>query len=275
MDLALERRSNGPSKLLLIHGLGASRDHLYATADALDGHAACLLVDLRGHGESPGGADGTVAGYAADLVDLVRQEAPLGIAGLSFGGAVGVAAWQAVPAAVSSLFVVEPALDVESLWTWAHTRARTRRDAYRELISPFLEEDEDKLVRLMASHPLTHDLGPDERRRNARSHVRADRRSLDATLRAMRADGAPVTMRRPAGTSAAVTVVRGTRSQVCPPTAAAAFAAELGGRVVEIDAGHCVSLSAPHRLAELLADLLTCQPPVAAQRSVSPVQSSA
>jgi pimeloyl-ACP methyl ester carboxylesterase len=276
MSVFVEERTTGARTVLFLHGLGASRDHLYATADALAGRFRCLLPDLRGHGDSPGGADGSMDGYASDLVELARSESPLAVVGLSLGGLVGVALWHAVPETVSSVVLVDPLCDPEPLWRWAGQGGRRGEERYRRLISPYLERDENALVRLMADFPLTEDLGESARRRNARSHLRADRVSIDATLEVMKTNSRPVLLRRPAGASAGVTLIKARRSPVSPMPSAQDLAGRLDGRVVEVDSTHCVSLADPDVLAEALASVLAGDQTFdAAQRTRSPVHNSA
>lgn len=251
VELAVEQRGSGPRTLLLLHGLGASRDHLYEVADALDGRFGSILPDLRGHGDSPGGPVESIADYVEDLRPLVRAAAPVAICGLSFGGDLARLLWDAEPDSVTEVIIVDPLLDVEALWRWAWTRAETRKEAYRQLISPYLEHDFDRLVTLMANYPLTADLDEVARGRNARSHLRSDETTIHSTLRVL---GKPEPLPdRPAGSTARATIVRAARSPACPPLLATELAERLDATVVALDCGHCASLSAPLPLAEAVA----------------------
>jgi pimeloyl-ACP methyl ester carboxylesterase len=254
VELAVEERGSGQTTLLLLHGLGASRDHLYEVADALDGRARTVLPDLRGHGESPPGPVESVGDYVDDLLPLVRRLAPVAICGLSFGGDLARLLWNAEPDSVVDVVVVDPLLDVDALWRWAWTRAETRKDAYRQLISPYLEHDFERLVALMADYPLTADLDEVARGRNARSHLRSDGATIHSTLRALgKLEPVPD---RPPGGKARATLVRASRSPACPPALADELATRLGADVVTLDCGHCASLSAPVQLAEAIAAAL-------------------
>jgi pimeloyl-ACP methyl ester carboxylesterase len=254
MELAVEVRGAGPKTLLLLHGLGASHDHFDDVADALGGRALLVLPDLRGHGDSPPGPVEAIDDYVRDLVPIVRAHGPLAVCGLSFGGDLALHLWQAAPDAISAVVVVDPLLDAAGLWSWARARVTAKRDALREILSPFFERDLDRLVALMAEYPLTADLDEAARRRNARSHLRAAKETLHGTLRIL--EKLPPLPGRPAGSSAAALVVRAARSIACPPGAAAEFAERIDANLETINAGHCVSLSEPQRFAALLSSWL-------------------
>jgi pimeloyl-ACP methyl ester carboxylesterase len=245
MQLAVEERGTGPQTLLLVHGLGASRDHLHAVADALDGRFRTVLPDLPGHGDSPPGEAGhSLDQYVDDLRPLLLAAAPAVVCGLSFGADLARLLWNAEPDAVAGVALVEPLLDAEPLHRWAADNARS-------VIAPYLERDFERLVALMAEYPLTADLDEAARVLNACSHLRADEATLRGTLRIFGLGEA--LPGRPARSAAHVVVARASRSPVCPERAAAALASELGGEVVELDCGHCVALAAPQLLADALA----------------------
>ena len=251
VELAVDVRGTGRRRLLLLHGLGASRDHFDEVAEALDGRFRLVLPDLRGHGDSPAGPVERIEDYVGDLVPIVREHAPLALCGLSFGGDLALHLWNATPESVSAVAVVDSLLDPQGLWDWARGRTATNREAYRRIVAPFFERDFERLVALMADYPLTADLGEQERRRNARSHLRASEETLHATLGILRAP--PPLPGRPDGSRAQALVLRAARSIACPPAAAAELAERIGARVETIDSGHCASLSEPQVLAAALA----------------------
>jgi pimeloyl-ACP methyl ester carboxylesterase len=254
MDLAVEERGSGQRTVLLLHGLGASRDHLHEVADALDGRFASVLPDLRGHGDSNPWPVESIRDYVDDLLPVVRAAAPVAICGLSFGGDLARLLWNAEPDSVTAVVVVDPLLDVDALWRWAWTRAETRKEAYRQLISPYLEHDFERLVALMGEYPLTADLDEVARGRNARSHLRSDEATIQSTLRVL---GKPEPLPdRPADSTARATLVRAARSPACPPPLARELAARLDAEVVTLDCGHCASLSEPLLLANTVAAAL-------------------
>jgi pimeloyl-ACP methyl ester carboxylesterase len=253
VHVEIEKRGRGPV-LWLLHGLGASRDHQYAVADLLSDRYCCMLPDLRGHGDSEGGPIESLATFADDLVPHVRQD-PGAVAGLSLGALVAVQLWQRLPT-LPAVILIDPMLDAEPVWDWALEGSNTTRDAYRKLISPYLEKDLEALVLLMAEHPLTHDLAEEGRRTNALSHLRADDETIRQALRVMRLDAAPISWERPASSDTDVHIVRATRSPACPEAAAAKIALSIGAAVSEIQSGHCVSLDEPEALARCLDSLL-------------------
>lgn len=254
VELAVEVRGSGPQTLVLLHGLGASRDHFDEVADALEDRFRLVLPDLRGHGDSPPGPVERIEDFVDDVVPVVRAHAPAAVCGLSFGGDLALHLWRAAPDALSGVCVVDPLLDFDALWRWARGRAWTRRGAYRQIVSPFHERDLERLVALMAEYPLTADLDERGRRRNAVSHLRASEKTLHATLRILRVP--PPRPGRPEGSDARALVLRALRSVACSEASAARLAARIGGEAGAIDSGHCASLSEPRRLAETLAGWL-------------------
>jgi pimeloyl-ACP methyl ester carboxylesterase len=255
MELCVEERGTGEHVLWLLHGLGASRDHQYAVADLLGDRYRCLLPDLRGHGDSEGGPVLALETFAEDLAPYVRER-PGAVAGLSLGALVAVQLWQRLPT-LPAVILIDPMLDAAPVWDWACEGTNSTRDAYRKLISPYLEKDLEALVRLMAGHPLTAGLAEDARRRNARSHLRADEETIQTALTAMRLDAAPIAWERPEGSTTSLHIVRATRSPACPEPAAQAVAGLVGATISELDSGHCASLDEPGALAACLAGLLS------------------
>jgi pimeloyl-ACP methyl ester carboxylesterase len=254
VELAVEVRGSGLPTLVLLHGLGASRDHFDEVADALEDRFRLVLPDLRGHGDSPPGRVERIGDFVDDLVPVVSAHAPAAVCGLSFGGDLALHLWNAAPAAVAAVCVVDPLLDFDALWSWARSRSWTRRGAYRQVVSPFFERDLERLVALMAQYPLTADLDERGRRRNAVSHLRASEETLHRTLRILRAP--PARPGRPSGSEAQALVLRALRSVACSEASGARLAARLGGEARAIDSGHCASLSEPALLAETLAGWL-------------------
>jgi len=90
------RTPNAPA-VLLLHGLGASRNQTSANAEWLAslGYAA-LAIDLRGHGESTitehsyGLDEGLDARAAFDWLKAKQQGAKVGVIGISLGGAAAL-----------------------------------------------------------------------------------------------------------------------------------------------------------------------------------------
>jgi pimeloyl-ACP methyl ester carboxylesterase len=79
MSIQYDRRGSG-KPLLLVHGLGSSRQAWSVVALALAGHREVIVIDLPGHGESPADRDsGTFAGLARSLDDWLVEERLVGV----------------------------------------------------------------------------------------------------------------------------------------------------------------------------------------------------
>ncbi|UWF76982.1 MULTISPECIES: alpha/beta fold hydrolase [Microbacterium] len=105
----------GPSRALLVHGLGSSAALMWRIGVALaDAGWQATAVDLRGHGDAPRALDYTVGAYAADLA----ATAPDGggawdaVIGHSLGGAAGVVAAAGHPHWTRRLVLIDPAIHV-------------------------------------------------------------------------------------------------------------------------------------------------------------------
>jgi pimeloyl-ACP methyl ester carboxylesterase len=87
MTIRYVRRGSG-KPLLLVHGLGSSRQAWSLVVLALAQHREVIAIDLPGHGASPAEHDsGTFAGLARSLADWLAQEGLTGIdmVGVSMG----------------------------------------------------------------------------------------------------------------------------------------------------------------------------------------------
>jgi len=97
MKFAFERGGSGERLLVLLHGLGATRQvwHPLLQQAAAKWGGRWIIPDLRGHGASQGAPPMHSIGFhAADVAALVSQSAPwseLVILGHSMGGAVALA----------------------------------------------------------------------------------------------------------------------------------------------------------------------------------------
>lgn len=109
------RKANAPA-VLLLHGVGASRNQTVPMAEALvaQGYAA-LAIDLRGHGQSTitdhsyGLDEGLDARAAFDWLKTRRQGAKVAVIGVSLGGAAALIGRDgAVPADALVLVAVFP-----------------------------------------------------------------------------------------------------------------------------------------------------------------------
>ena len=93
MRLRTAVHGNGPMRVALVHGLGASGKTwrpLVGRILKLGGRSV-VTVDLRGHGSSPAAAEYTLAGYADDLVETLPKGLDT-VVGHALGGSVVAAA---------------------------------------------------------------------------------------------------------------------------------------------------------------------------------------
>lgn len=81
--IEFETRGSGP-KLLLVHGLGSSRNAWSPLIPALAEHRNLILLDLPGHGASPAEPDsGTFAGLVGSVRGFIDRQ---GLAGIDIVG---------------------------------------------------------------------------------------------------------------------------------------------------------------------------------------------
>ena len=97
--------------LVLVHGIGASKDHWPALAAQIGGRLRTVVPDLPGYGESTHDADTSLGGLAeavralAEALDLGRFH----LAGSSMGGRVAAELAAAYPDRVRTLWLLDPA----------------------------------------------------------------------------------------------------------------------------------------------------------------------
>ena len=239
--------------MVLLHGLGSRGDDLRQVAAAVDGASAVLMPDLRGHGDQAPAPFTALRDFASDVEPLTRDGQPVIIAGFSFGAWVALELWRLAPAAISAVVLVDPPLDHGALYEWARGQSRSARGAMRKLGQLFRTRDLGRALALMAEHPLTRDLGADDRLANAQALLAADRATLSDALRLRAPDAQQA---RPPGSNAALRVLHGSRSLVCPGPAARQLALQIGGRSIEYDGGHCAHFEAPDAVGRALSGLL-------------------
>lgn len=97
---------HAPKKVVLIHSLAMDREFWRPVAERLQGDAAVLIIDARGHGKSdkPKGPY-TVELFAQDLADVLDflEWDRVTVAGASMGGCVALAFTIAYPERVNGL----------------------------------------------------------------------------------------------------------------------------------------------------------------------------
>jgi pimeloyl-ACP methyl ester carboxylesterase len=111
MALGLDRAGGGPP-LVLVHGVGTSREVWRRATPHLAGARTILAPDLPGFGDSPSPASGYDLGeVAATLADGLEEAVgePFDLLGHSLGGAVAIALAAGHPALVRGLVLSAPA----------------------------------------------------------------------------------------------------------------------------------------------------------------------
>ena len=94
VKLAFDRGGDGERLIVLLHGLGATRQVWRPMLDAARWRGSWLAPDLRGHGASPHAASYALGQHAADVADLVQacgDWREIVVVGHSMGGVVGLA----------------------------------------------------------------------------------------------------------------------------------------------------------------------------------------
>ena len=91
MKLVADRGGKGSRLLVLLHGLGATKEvwRKFIAEDRWNGR--WIAPDLRGHGASPHAEDYSLDAHAADVAELVDHPGETIIVGHSMGGAIALA----------------------------------------------------------------------------------------------------------------------------------------------------------------------------------------
>ena len=103
----LERYGQG-EKVLFIHGSGWNTHMWHNQRDYLKSSMEVMLVDLRGHGESPGDGCDSVEEYRDAVYEMIR-ELHIGrcyIAGHSMGGAIALSLSLAYPDIIKGIILI-------------------------------------------------------------------------------------------------------------------------------------------------------------------------
>jgi pimeloyl-ACP methyl ester carboxylesterase len=92
MTLEHDRGGNGDRLLVLLHGLGATRDVWRPMIEANRWDESWIAPDLRGHGASSHADNYSLGCHAADVAELIAGSwREIVVLGHSMGGAVGLA----------------------------------------------------------------------------------------------------------------------------------------------------------------------------------------
>jgi len=91
VTLEADRGGEGPRLLVLLHGLGATRQVWTRLIAANRWTGGWIAPDLRGHGASPHATDYGLDAHAADVAELVHGAGEIIVLGHSMGGVVALA----------------------------------------------------------------------------------------------------------------------------------------------------------------------------------------
>lgn len=142
MTLNVSTTGDGPD-VVFLHGWGLSIRIWQSLADRLAGRMRCHLVDLPGHGESPGDYAG-LNNWVDAVVECIDR--PAVYVGWSLGGLVALGAARRYPERVQGLGLVAslPRMVRDSEWPWGLKRSAieaTRRglaEDFATTLSEFL-----------------------------------------------------------------------------------------------------------------------------------------
>ncbi|WP_223622401.1 alpha/beta fold hydrolase [Microbacterium sp. EST19A] len=230
----------GSRTAALVHGASRSSDVWREFAPYLQEHdLRLILVDQRGHGDSPRGDRYRVADFAEDLVDTLPKDLDL-LIGQSLGGLT--TAWAAEELQPKRLIGIDPALAMAPFHLW---------------LIPFLGPRQKRFPDWML-RALSREQPPE-----ALGRLRAEWAKWDETSLI---DIKSSYLERPFPVGAPVvpsTLVLAEKSFAVRPEVAAALAAA-GWDVRRMKGGHDLHTENPAGLAEVLRDVLV---PEGAQRS--------
>ncbi|MCO1657323.1 alpha/beta fold hydrolase [Pseudonocardia sp. S2-4] len=141
MPLAHDLRGDGPL-LVLVHGITENRRSWDPLTDDLARDHRVLRVDLRGHGESPGGDDYGIAALVDDVAAVVAGADPGGRAPLLVGHSLGGMVVTAYAAAheVRGAVNVDQSLDLAPLQGGIQAQAdNLRGEAFPAVIAALFD----------------------------------------------------------------------------------------------------------------------------------------
>jgi 3-oxoadipate enol-lactonase len=238
--------------VILIHGLGDDHRAWRRVAGKLALEHRVLLYDFRGHGQTDlGGADGTLAQLASDLIALMDalELDRATLAGFSLGGTIAMRAAIDHPEHVAELALVATSSRVgRSAAEWYSERARMvaeRDPSLRET----LDRDTEDVYR---NRPEEIEAGLLIRRQATADPAGHANASLAmASLREHPLDPELGQIRAP------TIVVAGENDQHCPPKAAEIIAEGISGSRLEViaDTGHPIPVERPAEVAKFITEV--------------------
>lgn len=107
MDLNIERYGKG-EKIVFIHGSGLNTNIWHKQRDYLSSFAEVILIDLPGHGNSPGSGCDSVEGYRDAIYNAIRelQLKDCYMVGHSLGGAIALSFAISYPQVLKGLILI-------------------------------------------------------------------------------------------------------------------------------------------------------------------------
>ncbi len=107
MDLNIERYGKG-EKIVFIHGSGLNTNIWHKQRDYLSSFAEVILIDLPGHGKSPGDGCDSVEGYRDAIYNAIKDSKLEGcyMVGHSLGGAIAMSFAISYPEVLKGLVLI-------------------------------------------------------------------------------------------------------------------------------------------------------------------------
>lgn len=250
VDLAHSEAGQG-DPVVLIHGLGGSRNDWELQWPALTPHFRVIAPDLRGHGLSPRPEGPYRIGlFAADVAMLLRRidARPAHVVGLSLGGAVAQQLALDSPELVRRLVLVNTAASFMSQ-DWRRRLMGVRRFAatYLSGMDKVAADVAERLFPLLEQAALRHEATA----RLALNDPRAYRDSLIAIARFNAAELLP-------SIACPTLVVSGDTDYAVPLNAKKYLAEQIpNSRLVVIpDSGHATPMDQPEAFNAIIAEFL-------------------
>lgn len=245
------RELGSGTAVFLLHGFPLDGAMWSGVARALSSRFRAFKPDFPGRGNTEAPAPKSIEGYADFVEAALREvEAPVGLAGFSFGGYVSLALMKRRPEKVRALALVDTRASADDE-TGRAKRDETIAAVRANGIAPIVESMPGKLL-------SPESLGrPDLLERVQRIISRHKPETIEADLVAMRDRPDSTAFLREI--SIPTLVVVGERDVLTPPSDSEAMAAAIpGARLVMIPgAGHLTPMERPKAVAEALGEFFS------------------